>query len=206
MLSRIVPVLAAATAAVSSLMAQTTPASSSTPTRLVLTTEQQIAAAVLPAPKEFRDSATVLGYGTDGKLQELRRGTGSLVCLAPDPARERFQVACYHRALEPFMARGRELRSQGVTGDRVDSARFAEVRSGRLAFPTHPALLYSLNGAPGSYDPATNAVKDGRPLFVVYVKDATAASTGLPAQPVAGLPWIMHPGTIKAHIMFSPTM
>ena len=51
----------------------------------------------------------------------------------------------------------------------------------------------------------TGTIK-GRPLFVVYVKDATAATTGLPAQPGQGTPWIMHPGTIKAHIMFAPTM
>lgn len=183
--------------------AQSAPATSS---RLNLTAEQQIAVAVLAAPKNFRDSATVLGYGPEGKLKELRHGAGSLICLAPNPARERFQVACYHRSLDPFMARGRELRSGGVTGDQVDSVRLAEVRSGKLQFPDHPATLYSLNGGPGSYDPATNTVKDGRPLFVVYVKDATAESTGLPAQPAPGLPWIMDPGTIKAHIMFTPSM
>lgn len=167
--------------------------------------EQQIAVAVTPVPKEFRDSATVLGYGADGKLGELRPGTGSMVCLAPDPARERVQAVCYHRSLEPFMARGRQLRVEGVRGDQIDSVRFAEVRSGRLSFPTAPAMLYSMTGDAGSYDPATGTIK-GRALFVVYVKDATAATTGLPAQPSPGTPWIMHPGTIKAHIMFVPTM
>ena len=173
--------------------------------RIKLTPEQQIAVAVTPAPKEFRDSATVLGYGTDGVLRELRAGRGAMVCLAPDPARERIQAACYHRSLEPFMARGRALRAQGIKGDQVDSVRFAEVRSGQLAFPTAPALLYSITGDSTSYDAATGTIK-GRPLFVVYVKDATAATTGLPAQPGQGTPWIMHPGTIKAHIMFAPTM
>jgi hypothetical protein len=128
-----------------------------------------------------------------------------MVCLAPDPARERVQAACYHRALEPFMARGRALRAQGLKADQVDSARFAEVRSGQLPFPSNPALLYSITGDAGSYDAASGTIK-GRPLFVVYVKDATSASTGLPVQPGQGTPWIMHPGTIKAHIMFTPTM
>lgn len=182
--------------------AQSAPAPAS---RLTLTAEQQIAVAVTPLPKEFRDSATVLGYGSDGVLRELRPASGSMVCLAPDPARERVQAACYHRSLEPFMARGRALRAQGVKGDQVDSTRFAEVRAGRLPFPTSPALLYSITGEAGSYDAATGTIK-GRPLFVVYVKDATAATTGLPAQPGQGTPWIMHPGTIKAHIMFTPTM
>ena len=173
--------------------------------RLTLTAEQQVAVAVTPIPREFRDSATVMGYGQDGKLRELRAGTGAMVCLAPDPARERIQAACYHRSLEPFMARGRQLRAEGVKGDQIDSVRFAEVRSGRLGFPDQPAVLYSITGDAGSYDAATGTIK-GRPLYVVYVKNATGASTGLPTQPGGGTPWIMHPGTIKAHIMFTPTM
>jgi len=54
--------------------------------------------------------------------------------------------------------------------------------------------------------PATNAVKEGKALYVVYIAGATAASTGLPTQPAPGLPWIMYPGTPKAHIMFVPEM
>lgn len=204
MSSRLFSVLAAALVGVSPALAQSPPAAPAG-SRLNLTADQQIAVAVTPAPKEFRDSATVLGYGADGKLGELRRGSGVMVCLAPDPARERVQAACYHRSLEPFMARGRQLRSEGAKPDQVDSVRFAEVRSGRLPFPEHPAMLYSITGDAGSYDAATGTIK-GRPLYVVYVKDATAASLGLPAQPSPGLPWIMHPGTIKAHIMFTPTM
>jgi hypothetical protein len=128
-----------------------------------------------------------------------------MVCLAPDPARERVQAACYHRSLEPFMARGRRLRAEGVKGDQVDSVRYAEVRSGRLAFPEGPAALYSITGDAGSYDAATGTIK-GRPLFVVYLKNATPETLGLPGHPVQGMPWIMHPGKISAHIMFVPTM
>src|SRR5918912_1355337 len=40
---------------------------------------QQIAAAVLPAPKEMRDSATVLGYAPDGRLVTLREGRGGMI-------------------------------------------------------------------------------------------------------------------------------
>ena len=180
--------------------------SSATPAgRAVLSVEQQIAVAVTPVPAEFRETATVLGYGADRKLKELRPGTGAMVCLAPDPNRERIQAACYHRSLEPFMARGRELRAQGMNADQVDSARLAEVRSGRLKFPEQPASLYSITGDATSYDATTGTIK-GRSLYVIYVKDATAASTGLPTQPTPGMPWIMGAGTIKAHIMFVPTM
>ena len=168
--------------------------------------EEQIAAAVLPAPKDMRADATVLGYAADGHLTTLRRGTGALICLASSPKSDRFHVACYQRSLEPFMARGRALRRRGVTGDRVDSVRFAEVRSGKLSMPKHPAVLYSLTGPGDSFDPATGTAPKAEPLFVVYVPFATGKSTGLSTTPVEGAPWIMDPGTPKAHLMFEPGM
>ena len=166
----------------------------------------QIAGAILAAPAELRDGATVLGYNAEGKLTEIRAGKNEMVCLASDPAKAAFNVACYHKDLEPFMARGRELRASGVTGGQVDTVRFAEVKSGKLAMPTHPALLYSLTGPKDSFDPAAGTAKGARQLVVIYIPGATAASTGLSAKPAEGTPWIMFPGTPKAHVMFVPRM
>ncbi|MFN2564395.1 MAG: hypothetical protein ABR499_05205 [Gemmatimonadaceae bacterium] len=166
--------------------------------------EQQIAAAVLPLPADLRAGATVMGYAPDGRFVTLREGPGTMTCLASNPTSQRFHVACYHRSLEPFMARGRELRAQGVAGDQVDTVRFREARSGKLKLPKEPAMLYSLTG--GTFDPATSTANGARPLFVIYVPFATAESTGLSATPVRGAPWIMQAGTPKAHIMFTPNM
>ncbi|HET9013720.1 MAG TPA: hypothetical protein VFN38_17975 [Gemmatimonadaceae bacterium] len=172
-----------------------------------LTEAQQIASALLPLPAEFRADARVLGYraGTKG-LVTLRDARGAFVCLASDPAMPRFHVACYHRSLEPFMARGRALRAAGVKGDQVDSARFREIRRGTLAMPKQPAALYSLSGPPGSYDAAANTASGARALSVIYISGATTASTGLSATPTEGAPWLMFPGTPKAHIMLVPKM
>lgn len=168
---------------------------------------QQIAAAISPLPMEFRAGARVLGYHVGSReLVELRKGTGPFTCLATDPAFPRFHVACYHQSLEPFMARGRELRAQGVAGDKVDTVRFAEIKSGKLAMPKGPAALYQLNGPKSVVDAATGDVKGAVPLNVIYIPYATTASTGLSAQPVEGTPWIMYPGTPKAHIMLVPKM
>src|SRR5215510_7127005 len=76
----------------------------------------QIASAILAAPKESRSAATVLGYNAKHEVVTLRRGTNNLICLAHDPTEKEFSVACYHKDLEPFMARGRELAAQGVKG------------------------------------------------------------------------------------------
>ena len=197
--------LATAVLAVPSAGAQSQPMAAASPTAPA-SAEQQIAAAVLAAPEDMRAGATVLGYAPDGHFRTLRQGRGALTCLASDPKSERFHVACYHRSLEPFMARGRALRAHGVTGDRVDSVRFAEVRSGKLRVPRHPAVLYSLTGPPDSFEPATGTAPKARPLYVVYVPFATGRSLGLSTTPVEGAPWIMHPGTPKAHIMFVPGM
>jgi hypothetical protein len=194
--------LPAASPAAQGAAAAPAPAAAAT----IPTPAQQVAAAVLPLPEEFRADATVLGWDAGGRLTTLRAGGGAFVCLASDPRMERFHVACYHRSLEPFMARGRALRAAGVTGDAVDSVRFREVREGKLAMPSGPAALYSLTGPAGSWNPATNAVTGARPLFVIYIAGATAESTGLSARPRPGTPWIMFPGTPKAHIMFVPTM
>ena len=167
---------------------------------------QQIAAAVLALPPELRDSAAVLGYAADGKFVQLRAGQNEMICLASDPSLAAFHVSCYHRSMEPFMARGRELRAQGVKGNQVDTVRFAEVKSGKIKMPTQPAVLYQIFGKAGSYNPTTNSVTGGTSLYVVYMPFATASSTGLSATPHTGTPWIMFPGTPKAHIMFTPSM
>jgi hypothetical protein len=175
----------------------------------ILPVSVQIASAVSPLPEQFRASATVLGYRTDAKtLVALRAGDGAYICLADDPKEaDRFHVACYHKDLEPFMLRGRELRAQGITDiSKVDSVRFAEIKSGKLAMPLHPAALYSLTGRRTQLDAATGALNGARPLYVVYIPHATSETTGLPSRPEGTSPWIMFPGTPKAHIMFTVSM
>ena len=49
------------------------------------------------------------------------------------------------------MARGRELRAQGMKDGQVDSVRFAEVKRGKLRMPK-AAALYSLTGKKESWE------------------------------------------------------
>jgi hypothetical protein len=165
---------------------------------------QQIAAAVTALPPELRAGAAVLGYSPEKKLISLRAGQNDMICLAQPPADTSFHSACYHKAMEPFMARGRELRAQGVKGAQVDTVRFAEIKSGKLKMPTQATMLYQIFG--GKFDPATEKVTGGEWLYVTYIPGATPATTGLSAKPSDKGPWIMFPGTPKAHIMFSVGM
>jgi hypothetical protein len=163
----------------------------------------QIAGAVLAAPAELRDGAAVLGYASkDGPLVSLRPGKNELICLATDPAKTAFNVACYHKDLEPFMARGRELTAQKVTGAKRNDLRFKEIEEGKLAMPRQPRTLYVLTGA--GFNPETNTVQDSYLRWVIYVPFATAESTGLSTKSSEGAPWLMAPGTAGAHIMINP--
>ena len=164
----------------------------------------QVAAAVTALPEELRAGAEVLGYSPARKLVTLRAGSNDMICLAPDPAVKDFHSACYHRSMEPFMLRGRELRAEGVKGPQVDSVRFREVASGKLKMPATASMLYQIFG--GTFDEATGKVSGGQWLYVTYLPFATPATTGLSAKPSAKTPWIMFPGTPKAHIMFSVGM
>jgi hypothetical protein len=175
----------------------------SAPARAVLhSASYQIASAVTALPEEMRAGAAVLGYAKIGApLVTLREGTNDMICLAPDPAAPSYHAACYHKAMEPFMARGRALRAQGITGPQVDTVRFAEVKSGKLKMPTQPTMLYQIFG--GSFDSTTAKASGGQTLFVTYIPFATPATTGMTARPSDKEPWIMFPGTPKAHIMFT---
>ena len=163
--------------------------------------DEQIAGALLPAPEDMRDGAMVYGYDADGQLVTIREGTNDLICLADKPGDDRFHAACYHKSLEPYMARGRELRAEGVDRQESFRIRHEEADAGTLAMPSEPAAVYNLGGALDTFDPATATVS----LYALYIPYATQATTGLPEQPNApGAPWIMRPGTPSAHIMISP--
>lgn len=166
--------------------------------------EIQIDAALQAAPESDRADATVLGYDADGSLVTLREGSNALTCLADNPEQEGWSVACYHESIEPYMARGRELRAQGVSDPQeILSRRWEEAEAGDLPMPEEPAMLYVTTG--DGYDAESGTVRNGSTRWVLYTPWATLESTGLPARPPApGAPWLMFPGTAGAHIMITP--
>lgn len=168
------------------------------------TPERQIAAAVSPLPEPLQKGAKVLGYDATGKLVTLRSGTNEMICLSDNPANPRFHVSCYHKSLDPFMARGRALRAQKMTEDMVDSTRTRDVRARRLTMPTRPAALYQYFAPRDSVDAGTGTVKGAQYLYVVYTPYATYKTTGISEAPIPGGPWIMFPGSPFAHLMIAP--
>lgn len=169
------------------------------------TAEVQIKTAILAAPTEDREGAMVYGYSDKGEFVVLRKGTNEMICLADDPNQKGFNVSCYHKDLDAFMERGRQLKKEGKTFDESFKIREDEVKAGKLKMNKNPASLFVLNTADEKYDRTTGEVTDTYLRYVIYIPYATAESTGLPIKPdAAGMPWIMDPGTHRAHIMISP--
>jgi hypothetical protein len=169
------------------------------------TAEIQIKVALLAAPQDKREGAMVYGYDAKGEIVVLRKGTNEIICIADNPKQNGLSVSCYHKDLEPFMARGRELKAAGRTFQEIFDIREAEAKSGKLVMPKQASNLQVYSAPAEAYNATTGEVTKGSFRYVVYIPWATAASTGLPIKPeVPGMPWIMDPGTHRAHIMIDP--
>ena len=167
--------------------------------------EDLIATALMAAPADKRAGCTVIGYNMAGEFVTLKEGDNEFICLTDDPNKAGFSAACYHKDLEPFMARGRELKAQGKTAGDIFDIREEEVKSGALEMGKAGSTLHIYFGGKALFNPETSEVADARYRYVVYMPWATSESTGLPENPIApNHPWIMNPGTHRAHIMISP--
>lgn len=168
------------------------------------TDEALVATALMAAPKEKREGCKVIGYNMAGEFVTFKEGTNELICIVDDAKRDGFNAACYHKDLEPFMARGRELRDEGKNEQEIFEIREAEMKSGQLKI-TPGSTLNIYYGPNATYDPETSMVEGAQRRYVVYIPWATSATTGLPESPdVPNDPWIMNPGTHRAHIMLMP--
>lgn len=99
------------------------------------------------------------------------------------------------------MARGRELKKEGKSEEEIFNIREEEAKAGKLAMPDK-ALLAVLNGEINS---GTQEIEKQHLRYVFYIPFETAETTGLPLAPASpGGPWIMNPGTHRAHIMITP--
>ncbi|HLV42741.1 MAG TPA: hypothetical protein VKY37_10710 [Brumimicrobium sp.] len=173
--------------------------------QVLLDKENQIELATHFLPDSEKEIAKVLHYTKDGELEVLRASDSHLTCVTDDPTKRGLEIICYYSELEDFMQRGRDLKKEGKSPKEIREIRQIEIEAGALKFPDGQSILYVFTGKVENVDSKTGTVKDGKLRYVVYVPYATQLSTGLPLSPsLPGMPWLMDPGTHRAHIMITP--
>jgi len=120
--------------------------------------EIQIKGALLAAPTDSKDGAMVYGYNDKSEFVVLRKGTNEMVCIADDPKQENFSASCYHKDLEPFMERGRELKKQGKSPKEILDQREADVKAGKFKMPAQPTNLIVYYAPAANYNAQTGEV------------------------------------------------
>ena len=144
------------------------------------TDEALIATALMAAPKESRLGCKVIGYNMAGEFVTFREGDNEFIVLVDDHNKVGFNAACYHKDLEPFMARGRALRAEGKNAQEVFDIREEEAKAGILDMGEPGSTLHIYYGAKTKYNPETSEVEGAQYRYVVYMPWATSESTGLP--------------------------
>jgi hypothetical protein len=168
-----------------------------------LSTEQQIAAAVLPLPAVLRDHASVILFDKHEAPVIARKGTNDMICMLI-PSSTEFDARCYHSSFMPVILRGRELRNSGMKSKDVAKTIDNEIQHKKLNLPDHPIAGYRMLGPISAYDQKTNtagnAIESWQSIHFPY---KTAKEIGLPVvgEVPRTVPYVMASGTYWCHVM-----
>ena len=149
--------------------------------------------ALLAAPRNAREAATVIKWKADGTYDTLKEGTNTLVCYdqSGQPTEQPFSVQCTSKANLERVKQNKKFEME-PDRDKRNAAIAAADKDGSRIKPEYGSVFYTFSGA----DQAT-----ARGHMTVAVPGATTAITGLPDNNKMGGAWIMGAGTSGAHIM-----
>lgn len=170
-----------------------TAAAAQTPAPGPVTTDP-IQKALLAAPANLREAATVIRWKPDYTYDTLRPGTNRLVCYdrSGTPTQNPFAVECTSLANLPRVAQNIEFEARGKDRAGANALLTAAESNGTRVKPEFGSMFYNLNGP----DQAR-----ARAHMTVAVPGATTATLGLPEAGAGGGVWIMNAGTSTAHLM-----
>jgi hypothetical protein len=155
--------------------------------------EDPIEKALMPAPRQLKEGATVIKWKPDFTYDTLKKGTNNLVCYDQSGwANEQpFSVQCTSLANLERVAQNKKFEAIADTAARQAALAAAE-KDGTRVKPEFGSLFITMTGAD----------KDrARTHLTVAVPGATAQSLGLPENNKQGGVWIMNAGTSTAHLM-----
>jgi hypothetical protein len=149
--------------------------------------------ALLAAPANLKDQATVIKWTPDHNYTTLRKGTNRLVCYDRSgfPLQQPFSVECTSLA---NLDRVKQNMTIEALGDRAKAqAAFDEAeKNGTRVKPEFGSVFYHWQGPEQAR---------ARGHMTVAVPGATMATLGLPENGRGGTTWIMNAGTTTAHLM-----
>jgi hypothetical protein len=147
--------------------------------------------ALLAAPANLRDQATVIKWKPDHTYDTLRKGTNRLVCFDKSgmPKMQPFMIECTTEGNLPRVAQNMKIEAMG---DKAQAAFDAAEKDGTRVKPEYGSVWYHVMGADKDHT---------RQHMTIAVPGATTASTGLPDKARQDGVWIMNAGTSTAHLM-----
>src|SRR5213593_3120929 len=153
----------------------------------------EIDKALLPAPRQLKEGATVIKWKPDFTYETLRKGTNRMVCYdrSGQPGQQPFAVECTSIANLERVAQS--LKMEAIPDKKESQAAFeAAEKAGTWIKPEFGSLWIHFSGP----DP-----EHARMHTTIAVPGATAQSLGLPDNNRQGGVWIMNAGTSAAHLM-----
>jgi hypothetical protein len=147
--------------------------------------------ALLAAPANLKDQATVIKWKPDFTYDTLRKGTNRLVCYDRSgfPSQQPFSVECTSVANLDRAAQNLKFEAMG---DKKQAMLDAAEKDGTRVKPEFGSVWYHQMG-PDREHP--------RAHMTIAVPGATTQSIGLPDNARQGGVWIMNAGTTTAHLM-----
>jgi hypothetical protein len=149
--------------------------------------------ALLAAPANLREGATVIKWKADFTYDTLKKGTNRLVCYDRSgyPEQQAFSIECTNITNLDRVAQNLKFESandKSKTQVMLDAAE----KDGTRVKPEYGSVWYHFMGPDREH---------ARPHMTIAVPGATTQSIGLPDNPKQGGVWIMNAGTSTAHLM-----
>jgi len=147
--------------------------------------------ALLAAPANMKEGATVIKWKPDFTYETLRKGTNRLVCFDKSgmPKQQPFMIECTSIANLDRVAQNLKFEAMG---DKAQAMFDAAEKDGTRAKPEFGSVWYHVMGP---------SREQARNHMTIAVPGATTASMGLPDNNKQGGVWIMNAGTTTAHLM-----
>ena len=147
--------------------------------------------ALLAAPANMKEGATVIKWKPDFTYETLRKGTNRLVCFDKSgmPKAQPFMIECTSIANLDRVAQNLKFEAMG---DKAQAMFDAAEKDGTRAKPEFGSVWYHVMGP---------SREQARNHMTIAVPGATTASIGLPDNNKQGGVWIMNAGTTTAHLM-----